>query len=101
MQKISINPWLADQEQSLSYIPDSIKELALDFSDVEEIRLNDLERILDLQKMAVFNEMRISTHNMKPSVSKIFEQTGLDKMLNALSHTRKQNIRKRQGFVFD
>ena len=85
----------------MSYIPDSIKELALDFSDVDEIRLNDVERLVALQKMAVFNEVRISAQNMKPSVSKIFEQTGLDKMLNSLSHARKQNIRKRQGFIFD
>ena len=101
MQKLQINPWLENQDQSLSYISDSIKELELDFSDVDEIRLNDVERLLDLQKLAVFNEVKIKTQNLKPSVSKIFEHTGLDKMLNALSHTRKQNIRKRQGFIFD
>lgn len=75
-------------------------EVKLDFSNVEEIGLKEIEGLLVLQKMAVFNEIKISVENMKPNISKLFEQTGLYKMLSFEGGTN-SNIRKRQGLAFD
>lgn len=75
-------------------------EVKLDFSNVDEIGLKDIESLLDLQKMAVFNEIKISVENMKPNISRLFEQTGLYKMLT-FENSCHPKIRKRQGLAFD
>lgn len=80
---------------------DRDREIELDFSNVDDIKLDDLERILLLQKFAVFNQLRMKAENMKPSVMRIFEQTGLYKMMNTFSSNKNLNIRKRQGLAFD
>lgn len=75
-------------------------ELKLDFTNVDDICLNDIERLLDLQKMAVFNEVKISVENMKPHISRLFEQTGLYKLLT-FGNSSCLKIRKRQGLAFE
>ena len=101
MQKIYINNWLAQKGRVINLNAELDRELALDFSNVEEIRLNDVEKILDLQKYAVFNGVKISVQNMKPGVSRVFEQTGLYKMMDTVKATRALEARKRQGLAFD
>lgn len=101
MQKIYINTWLNTQGSSLQFVPNVENELELDFTNVEEIRMRDIERLLTLQKLAVFNEVKIRVENMKPGISRIFEQTGLYKMMNTFNAPAKLQIRKRQGLAFD
>lgn len=101
MQKIYINSWLSKQGTSIAFVPNLENELELDFSNVDEIRMQDIERLLTLQKLAVFSEMKICVQNMQPAISRVFEQTGLYKMMNTLGAPTQLKIRKRQGLVFD
>lgn len=101
MQKIYISSWLNKQGSGLQFVPNIENELELDFSNVEEIRMKDIERLLTLQKLAVFSEVKIRVENMKPGISRIFEQTGLYKMINTFNPPSKLNLRKRQGLAFD
>lgn len=100
MQKIYINSWL-NKQGSIAFVPNLENELELDFSNVDEIRLQDIESLLTLQKLAVFNEMKIRVQNMQPAITRVFEQTGLYKMMNTLGTPVKLKIRKRQGLAFD
>ena len=101
MQKIYINNILNKNKFELGFIQDSENELELDFANVEEIRLEDIEKLLDIQKIAVFNEMKIKVENMQPNISRIFEQTGLYKMLNTFGSSTNVKINKRLGLMMD
>ncbi len=101
MQKLYIRNVLNKKNFIAAFLEESEDELELDFSNVEEIRLEDIEKLLDLQKIAVFNEIKIKVENMKPNISRIFEQTGLYKMLNTLQSAPCGKINKRMGLVTD
>lgn len=99
MQKIYIHSWL-EKKSPVGFLQNANSEVELDFSNVDEICLKDIEKLLDLQKIAVFNEMKIKVENMKPNISRIFEQTGLYRMLT-FGSPQKIRTRKRQGLAFD
>ena len=101
MQKIHINSWLTKQGSAIQFVPGVENELELDFSNVNELSLNDIEAILILQRFAVFNETQIRVENMKPCIKRVFEQTGLYKMINSLNPVKDFKIKKRQGLAFD
>lgn len=100
MQKIYINSWLNTKNSAFGVIQTADNELKLDFSKVDNICLNDIERLLDLQKIAVFNGVKLTVENMQPQVSRLFEQTGLYKLLS-FGNSSIHAIRKRQGLAFD
>ena len=100
MQKIYINSWLNAKNSAFGVIQTADNESKLDFSKGEDICLTDIERLLDLQKVAVFNGIKLSVENMQPQISRIFEQTGLYKLLSFGNNTL-HSIRKRQGLAFD
>lgn len=100
MQKIQINSWLNVKNSTTGLIQNANNEIKLDFSNVEEIGLKDIEKLLDLQKIAVFNETKLSVENMKPSITKLFQQTGLCKVLD-FGNNQHTKTRKRQGLAFD
>lgn len=88
------------ENSAAGLIQSANNEVKLDFSNVDEIGLKEIEGLLVLQKMAVFNEIKISIENMKPNISRVFEQTGLYKMLT-FENNQHPKIRKRQGLAFD
>lgn len=100
MQKIYIHSWLDKKYPAAGVIQSADNELELDFSNVDEICLKDIEKLLDLQKLAVFNEIKLHVENMKPNISRVFEQTGLYKMLT-FGSSQKFQTRKRQGLAFE
>ena len=100
MQKIYINSWLDKDTQATGLIKSAVNEVELDFSNVDEICMRDIEKLLYLQRIAVFNEIKIHVQNMKPNISRIFEQTGLYKLLT-FKNTGIVTTRKRQGLVFE
>ena len=100
MEIINIYSWLSKQNSATGLIQNAPDEVELDFSNVEEICLHDIERLLDLQKIAVFNEIKLQVKNMKPAIARIFEQTGLYKIL-VFGNSKESKIRKRQGLAFD
>lgn len=100
MQKVYINSLLNIENSAVGLVQSANNEVKLDFSNVDEIGLKDIEGLLVLQKMAVFNEIKISVENMKPNISRLFEQTGLYKMLT-FEDNKCSKIRKRQGLAFD
>ncbi len=101
MSKVYINSWLNKQGSSIQFVPNIENELELDFSNVDEIKMDDIEKLIMLQKLAVFNEAKIRVENMKPAILRIFEQTGLYKMMNSLNTTPVLKIKKRQGLAFE
>lgn len=100
MQKIYINSWLNKEHSAAGFIQSADNEVELDFSNVDDICMCDIERLLYLQKLAVFNEIKIRVENMKPNVSRIFEQTGLYKLLT-FGNPVIVKTRKRQGLAFE
>lgn len=100
MQKIYIHSWLNKEYSPEGLVQSANNEVELDFSNVEDIRLKDIERLLDLQKIAVFNEIKIRVENMKPHIITLFEQTGLYKLVS-FGNPIPVKIRKRQGLLFD
>ena len=100
MQKIYINSLLNTKNSVFGSFQVADSEIKLDFSQVDNIALKDIERLLDLQKMAVFNGISLTVENMQPQVSKLFEQTGLYKLLS-FQNSSLPSIRKRQGLAFD
>ena len=100
MQKIHISSWLEAQTSAAELTYNTDDEIELDFSNVEEIRLNDIESLLNLQRFAVFNELKLHVENMKPHITKLFEQTGLYKLLT-FGNTIDVKITKRMGLAFD
>ncbi len=100
MQKIYINSWLDKENPVSGLIQSAVNEVELDFSNVDEICMRDIEKLLYLQRIAVFNEIKIHVENMKPNISRLFEQTGLYKLLT-FGNPDMVTIRKRQGLAFD
>ena len=100
MQKINIHSWLKKEYSAEGLIQNAQKEISLDFANVKDICLNDIESLLNLQKIAVLNELKISVENMAPHITEIFEQTGLYKLITFGNSTAKKT-RKRQGLAFD
>lgn len=74
-------------------------QFELDFSNVNEIKLNDIQRLLDLQKLAIFNEISIKVENLTPAICKIMEQTGLYKTFKTIGATEKRSLNKRLGLA--
>lgn len=101
MQEICIDSWLNKKEDIATWATTLGEELELNFANVNELKLSDIEEIVTLQKLAVFNDSKISVKNMTPTVSRVFEQTGLYKMMNNFASNNMKNIRKRQGFAFE
>ena len=101
MQKIYTSSWLNEQGSAIQFVPNLGDVLELDFSNVDELSMKDIETILALQKLAVFNEVKLHVVNMKPAISRIFEQTGLYKMLGVFDNNSIFKIKKRQGLAFD
>lgn len=100
MQKIYIRSWLSKECSPEGLINSANNEVLLDFSNVEDIRLKDIESLLDLQKIAVFNEIKISVENMRPHIAMLFEQTGLYKLIT-FGQPVSARMRKRQGLAFE
>lgn len=53
--------------------------ITLDFSNIERIDLKAIKTLLNIQKVALMNNKSISIKNVKPSVGKILDVTGLNK----------------------
>lgn len=59
--------------------------LTLDFKHVENFSLNNMYTLLDLQKLALFNNAKLNIQNTTPEVNKILFETGIYKTLNGYS----------------
>lgn len=58
---------------------ESEKNLILDFSHVKDFNLKNLYTLLDLQKLALFNDTKLKIKNTTPIIDKVFFETGLYK----------------------
>lgn len=95
MQKIYIDKLLHNKNFIRNFMLEASGQISLDFTNVSEIRLEDIQRLLDLQKMAIFNEISLKVENLEPGIGKIFDQTGLYKTLNTLGNCSRGKIHKR------
>ncbi len=95
MQKIYIDKLLHNKNFIREFLFEPNDMLELDFTNVREIRLNDIQRLLDLQKLAIYNEISLRINNLEPNISKILKQTGLYKTFNTIGATSVKPINKR------
>jgi len=58
---------------------DTGKHLTIDFSKVKEFNLNNLHTLMDLQKLALFNDVKLDIKNTTPIIDKFLSETGLYK----------------------
>ena len=59
--------------------------LTLDFKDVNDFNLNNIYTLLDLQKIALFNNVELNIKNTTPNVDKVLFETGIYKTLKGFS----------------
>ena len=97
MQKIYINKLLENKNLIRNFMVEPNGQIALDFSNVREIRMKDIQKLMDIQKLAIFNSIDIKIENLEPDICKVLEQTGLYKTFNAVSSREKIKIPKRLG----
>jgi len=97
MQKIYINSLLENKNLIRNFMVEPNGQIALDFSNVREIRMKDIQKLMDIQKLAIFNSIEIRIENLEPDICKILEQTGLYKTFNTSS--AKNKAPKRLGLV--
>lgn len=64
---------------------DTDNNLTLDFSRVQDFSINNLYALLDLQKIALFNNVKLQIQNTTPSIDKILFETGIYKTLNGFT----------------
>lgn len=64
---------------------DGENNLTLDFSRVHDFSLNNLYTLLDIQKLALFNNIKLHLKNTTPSVDKVLFETGIYKTLNGFT----------------
>lgn len=58
---------------------DNLKNITLDFSNIDTIDIKGITTLLNIQKLALINNKSISTKNVKPSVNRVLDITGLNK----------------------
>lgn len=95
MQTIHIDKLLENRNSIHGLLFDNEEQVELDFSNVEEIRFSDIQKLLDIQKLAVFNDLSLRIAHLEPSIRQILEQTGLYKTLNSFSIKEGRSIPKR------
>ncbi len=73
-------------------------KLTLDFAHVEDFSLGNLNTLLSLQKIALFNNTKLDIKNTAPNVDKILFETGIYKTLNGFKTNPLLSI-KRPSFT--
>ncbi|MGN0014169.1 MAG: hypothetical protein ACI37T_01985 [Candidatus Gastranaerophilaceae bacterium] len=58
---------------------DRNENISLDFSNIENIALQDIRKISDIQKVAILNGKKLYIKNAIPEILQILEVTGLHK----------------------
>ena len=61
------------------------KSLTLDFKHVKDFNLSNIYALLDLQKIALFNNVELNIQNTTPVVDKVLFETGIYKTLKGFS----------------
>ena len=64
---------------------DEESHLTLDCRHVKDFNLNNLYALLDLQKIALFNNVKLNIKNTTPTVDKVLFETGIYKTLNGFA----------------
>ena len=59
--------------------------LTLDFKYVKDFNLNNIYALLDLHKIALFNNVELNIKNTTPNIDKILYETGIYKTLKGFS----------------
>lgn len=94
-QKISIDNLFKEKNGLKNIIFEAKEQLELDFSNITELRLPEIQKLLALHKLAIFNGLNIHVAHIAPPIKSILEQTGLYKTLNTINIGDHKNIKKR------
>lgn len=94
-QKIYIDNLFKEKNGLKKLTIEANEKLELDFSNIKEIRLPDIQKLLALHKLAIFNGLSLQVAHIAPSILVLLEQTGLYKTLNTMNLSTKKAIKKR------
>ncbi len=61
------------------------EKITLDFSHINDFNLNDLYALLNLQKLALFNNTKLQIKNTTPNVDKVLFETGIYKTFSGFN----------------
>lgn len=98
MDTIFANKLFEDKTLLNSLHIEENKHINLDFSDVQDFNLKSLYTLLDLQKLALFNNAELHITNTTPCVDKVLFETGIYKTLSGFT-TNPILSRKRLSFT--
>ena len=85
MNVILANKLFEDKKLLNSILIGEENSLTLDFKHVENFNLNNIYALLDLQKIALFNNIELNIQNTTPEVNKILFETGIYKTITGYS----------------
>lgn len=94
-QKIYIDNLFKEKNGLKKLTIDANEKLELDFSNIKEIRLPDIQKLLALHKLAIFNDLSLQVAHIAPPILLLLEQTGLYKTLNTMNLCNNKTIKKR------
>jgi anti-anti-sigma regulatory factor len=101
MQKVYINKLLENKNFIRNFMVEPNGQIALDFTNVREIRLNDIQKLMNLQKVAILNGNAVKFENLEPDITKILVQTGIYKTFNVIGNHERVKIPKRLGLAVE
>lgn len=94
-QKIYIDNLFKEKNGLKKLSIEANEKLELDFSNIKEIRLPDIQKLLALHKLAIFNGLNLQVAHIAPPIQLLLEQTGLYKTLNTMNIGTQKAIKKR------
>ena len=77
---------------------DSKEDIDLDFTSVDNIALQDVQKISDIHRIAVINGKKLYIKNAAPEVMHILAMTGLSKSFINFEENCVKPIKRQRGF---
>lgn len=77
---------------------DSKDDINLDFSSVDNIALQDVQRISDIHRVAVINGKKLYIKNAAPEIMNILAMTGLSKSFINFEDSFAKPVKRQRGF---
>lgn len=77
---------------------DSKEDINLDFASIDNIALNDVQRISDIHRVAVINGKKLYIKNAAPEIMNILAMTGLSKSFINFEDNFVQPQKRQRGF---
>lgn len=77
---------------------DSNEDISVDFAQVEDIALQDIQKISDIHRLAVINGKKLYIKNAAPEILNILALTGLHKSFKNFDEQYSAPVKRQRGF---